>query len=116
MLQIFDLELNLINEEIHWDFCFIRKKLETKLNYLALIYLEKKFIKGTQYCKYNKLKIFKLKNFDTFIEMIEKGIVEINFCTGYFKTGKREGDFHDHGTKFTINEKNIKKLFTQLYI
>lgn len=109
-LQIFNLQKKLMNDEIYWNFDSLQKKLEIKLKYLALIYLEKKYVKGTQYCKYNKLIIYKLKDFNIFIELIEQGIIEITISTGYTKNRK----FHDHGTKFTINEKNIKRLFTRI--
>ena len=114
ILQIFDLGKNLINEEIYWEFSVLKNKLETKLKYLALIYLEKKYINSVQYCKYTRMNLYILKDFNTFINLIEEGLIEVTFSTGYFKGEKNFEKFHDHGTKFTINEKDINKLFTKI--
>ena len=113
-MEIYDNKKNLINCSIYWSFENLKKKLEKKLSFLALIYLEKKYIKNIQYCKYTKIKIFKLKDFKTFIYLIEQGIIKISFSTSYIKKGKKEGSFHDHGTKFFINEKNIYLLFNEI--
>ena len=114
ILEIYDSKMHLINNEIYWDFIFLKSKLETKLKLLAVIYLEKKYLNKIQYCKYNKIKFYKLKNFDTFIKLIEEGIIKINICTGYNKSKKNKGKFHDHGTKFYINEKNLYRLFNRI--
>ena len=57
------------------------------------------------------MKIYKLKDFETFINLIEKGIIRISLKIGVFRTGKRVGKIHDHGTSFCIEENNLDKLY-----
>ena len=113
-MEIYDNNKTLINNDIYWDYETLKIKLEKKLSFLALIYLEKKYLKKRQYCKYNTIKIYKLKNFETFIALIKNGIIKINFSTSYIKSGQKKDTFHDHGTKFFINERNIYMLFNEI--
>lgn len=111
-LIILDLDLNIINDTIYWNLNDIKIRLETKLNYLALIkgYQYKK--NDETYYKYTNLKIYKLKNFDNFIKLLENNKIYITFNIGYFRTGKRVGEIHDRGTAFRISTDNIGELFT----
>ena len=58
-----------------------------------------------------KSQIYKLKNFDTFIDLLEKGLIKVSFKVGVFKDPKRLGKIHDRGTAFSIENKNINMLF-----
>jgi len=113
-MEIYDSKKNLIKKDIYWDYKVLKKKLERKLTILALIYLEKKYIKKKQYCKYNSIKIYKLKNFETFITLLKKGIIKINFSTSYMNYREKKVIFRDHGTKFFINERHIHMLFNEI--
>ncbi len=73
-----------------------------------------KFSYGYKYYKYKDYTIYKLKDFDTFIDLIESGDISINFCIDYFQNGKRAGDVHDHGTSFHIKCRSINKLFDKI--
>ena len=65
----------------------------------------------SDYYYYHTINFYKLRDFDTFINLIEKGIIEISFKIGYYKTGKRMGNIYDHGTDFSINIGNINVDF-----
>ena len=72
------------------------------------------FLKTHKYYNpiFRKSKVFyKLKNFETFIKLIEDGIIEITFKIGTHKNGSKKGKPYDHGTDFSINIKDIDKLF-----
>lgn len=111
VLEIYNSKNILINNEVYWDFEWLRRKLETKLNYFALINTTRIYSKGKYYYNYNNMKIYKLKSFDIFIDLIKKGIISITFKNGYYKSGKYKGKFHDHGTSFRIRKNNLSKLF-----
>lgn len=89
----------------------IKNRLKTKFNYLAYIigYPYKRYNKT--YYKYNTLKIYKLKSFNNFIELLEKQKIYITVNIEYFKKGKRTGEIHDRGTAFRLSTENIKDLF-----
>ena len=55
--------------------------------------------------------MYEIKSFNKFIECIDKGYIIITFKIGYFKSGKRKGQIHDHGTGFSINYNDIGKLY-----
>ena len=110
-LCIFDIYGDLIEKETYWDFNTIQEKLNKKLTNLAFIKASNKYINQKEYFHYNEINIYTLKNFQTFISLIEQGIIRVTFKIGIFKKGKRKGQIHDHGTSFCIKEQNLTKLF-----
>lgn len=114
-LNIFDLKGNLIEKEAHWDFDTLEEKLFRKLKILAYINASKKYELHNIYFRYNNLKIYKLKNFDNFIYLIEKGKIRITFKIGIYKKGTKFGKTYDHGTGFDIRECDLLKLYDRIY-
>jgi hypothetical protein len=112
-LCIFDKLGYLIEKNIYWDFDLIKEKLYRKMKIIALISATRKFINKDEYFKYYKMEIFYLKDFETFINLIEDGIIRINFKIGVFKNGKRIGQIHDHGTSFNIKKEDFNKLYNK---
>lgn len=110
-LSVYDKWNNKIEEKTYWDFDVLEEKLNRKLTYLALISVEKKIVNGRSFFKYNTLNMYKLRGFDYFIDLIEKGFIKVTFKIGIFRDEKRLGKIHDRGTAFSIEEKNINKLF-----
>lgn len=110
-LLIYDKEKNLIENDVYWDFDILKEKLYRKLKFLAFIIAEKKIVKGIKYFKYTNMSFYKLKNFDTFINLLDKGVIKINFKIGTFREGTKKGQIYDHGTSFSIHEANLKKLY-----
>ena len=105
-----------IDINVSWSFQLLYQRLYLKLKKLAYITADTKFIDWNEYFYYYDLRLFKLKDFTTFLNLIESGDIEIRFSIGVFKSGKREGQLHDRGTVFSINEENIAKLFTEIRI
>ena len=58
--------------------------------------------------------IYKLKNFDTFINLIDLGVIEITFKIGVHKSGSKLGKVYDHGTDFSIKASNIELLYDKI--
>lgn len=114
-LLIFDIYGNLIDCSTYWPFDILEQKLYCKLKYLALIKVSNKFYNGKRYYKYNSLEIFKLKDFEQFLNLIEQRHIKILFRIGIFKTGKRIGKIHDRGTSFQINTDYINLLYDEIY-
>lgn len=115
ILQIYNYKNVLINEDIYWDFDTLKEKLELKLKKLAIITTEKLYSNREYYYFYKSIKMYKLKSFEEFINLIEQGIIFVTFKTGVSKSGKYKGKFQDHGTAFRISQCNIEKLFTKIY-
>lgn len=113
-LAIYDINLNLLENYVYWDFDILEEKLYRKLKYLAYVKAFKKKIDNIKYFKYYSMKIYKLKGFETFINLLENGTINVVFKIGIFRNNKNLGKIHDHGTAFTIEEKNIAKLYDHI--
>ena len=97
-----------------WSFEIIHEKLVRKFQYLLFVKTERKWDKGDYY-RYSKAILSKLKDFDEFLKLIESGDIRITFKISVFRSGKRIGQIHDHGTSFDIHEGAINKLFDTVY-
>lgn len=103
-----------IDVAISWSFRLIKEHLDNKLNYLAVVEASTKTIDGDEYFHYNKISFFKLKDYMTFIKLVEKGIISITFKVGLFNDGIRKGQIHDRGTDFSINYDDLDFLYKRL--
>ena len=115
ILEIYNYHKILINNDIYWDFDSLKSKLERKLLNLAIINVDKLYSNREYYYFYKNLKMYTLKSFETFIDLINSGIIFVTFKTSAAKSGKYIGKFQDHGTAFRISKNNIEKLFTRIY-
>lgn len=113
-LLVYDKYKKLIERDVYWDFDTLEEKLYRKLKILALIkaYSKKDLYEGCEYFKYNYMQIYYLKNFETFINLIEDGTIRVNFKLNIKTSGDKIGQIHDHGTSFDILEKDITKLYS----
>lgn len=115
VLLIYNANRQLIDNYTYWDFTKIKEALERKFKYLAIIEVYTKNINNEKYYKYWKINIYKLKSFEKFIELIEKGEISISFCVGIYKSENKYGQMHDHGTNFEIYKEKIQLLFQKIY-
>lgn len=107
---------NNINKNISWSFEQLENRLNMKLKYLALIPVSKKIYFGKTYFKYHNLKLYKLKSFDKFLELIEDGTISVNMKISFYTSKEKYGKIQDKGTTFEIEEKDLEKLFTRIDI
>lgn len=105
-----------IEIDVSWSFNLIKSKLEQKINKLAIIKTENKFINNKEYFHYKRIEFYKLKDFDTFLESIENGTIKVCFKISVYQKGIKEGKIDNHGTDFSIKEENIEKLFDKINI
>ena len=110
-LIILDNCLQIVDNNISWSFELLEEKLFRKLNYLAFIKADSKFIYGVEYFRYCELNIYKLKSFNKFIKLIEKGIIKITFKICVVHHGEKRGKTDNHGTGFSISRENLSKLY-----
>lgn len=111
ILQVYNKNMKLIEEKTYWSYDLLKEKLIIKTKYLAIFTAETKILNNEIYFKYKKIEIYRLKDFSNFINLLEDGIIRITFKISIFKTGKRKGQIHDHGTGFDINKKDFIKLY-----
>ena len=104
----------IIDTEVSWSFKFLKEKLERKLKYLALIKAEAHNNFEKQFFWYYDINFYMLKNFNTFINLIEDGTIKVVFMLGCYKTGPKKGQMNNHGASFDIAEEDLEKLFFKI--
>lgn len=114
ILRIINLNMELVENYVYWDFEELKERLYRKLKYLAVVNAAKKTINGDEYYHYTSIDFYKMKDFSTFLKLVEIGIVCVTFRIGIEKYGPRKGEFHDRGTSFQIKECNLTKLFDKI--
>lgn len=112
-LLVYD-KAGIIDKKTSWSFDLLKEKLERKLKYLCFVNVDTKYSNNQLYVKYKNDTYYKLKNFETFLYLLENGIITITIRLGVFKYGKKYGQLHDHGTGFCIDKDNLYLLFDQI--
>ena len=100
-----------IDPKISWSFQFLKEKLERKLKYLALVKAECYCNIEKQFFHYYEITFYMMKNFNTFIDLLKKGIIKTTFMIGFYKSGPKFGEMNNHGVGFDIAEEDLPKLF-----
>ncbi len=103
-----------LESDCYWDFAELKYRLETKLTYLAFVKAWPKKLKNETYYRYYSMRLYRLKSFDTFLKLIEKGVIRITFRISSYKSGEWMGFVRDRGTCFQIDEKNLELLFDEI--
>ena len=113
-LLIINSYLDIVDNSIYWNLNEIKERVITKLNYVALVKgVPRKYNKEIYY-KYLKLNIYKLKNFNTFLDLIKKGEIFVCFNISY----KYDNDkiiLTKRNVSFNLNLDAINELFIKLY-
>ena len=111
---VYDYEGKDLNMNVSWSYKLLKERLDLKLKYLALINADSKIKNNNEYFNYNEINFYKLKDFNSFIELIKTGNIVVNFKIGVFKDGKRKGQIHDRGTDFSISTTDFEKLYKKI--
>lgn len=116
-LWIYDSDDNIMDgTTVYWTFDYLKEKLETKLKLLAVVVASRKFVDGIEYFHYVTIRYYQLKNFKTFISLIEKGIISICIKISVYRRGDKIGMIDDKGISFRIKYEDLDKLFTRIKI
>ena len=113
-LIVFDNKGENINIGISWSFDYIKERLELKMQYLAFIRVSSCIICGEGYYHYHDIFFYHLKSFETFIDLIAKGIIDITFKIGIHTSGNKIGKVYDHGTDFSITISDLEQLYDEI--
>lgn len=114
-LLIYDHNKVLIEKHSYVYLESIKKHLSTKLNKLAYIKASKKKIDDIEHFRYYEIYLYCLKNFDTFINLLKKGEIEVTLISRISKSGMTAGRYHNKNLVFQIKKKNVEKLFDLIY-
>lgn len=101
---------------VYWTFEYLKNKLESKLKLLAVAVASRKFIDDIEYFHYFTISYYQLKNFNFFIDLIERGIISICIKISVYRRGDKIGTMDDKGISFRIKYEDLDKLFTRIRI
>lgn len=110
-LNIYNKKEELVDHEIFWTFNLLKEKLERKFRLLAIVDVWPSRRSTGMYYNYYKLRIFRLKDFKTFLKLIENGDIYITINISVYFDEKRYGRTNNHGLCFNIPERNLGLLF-----
>lgn len=113
-LIICNTSFNLIDDQIYWELDELKNRLCTKLNFLAIIKGYPYIKEEKTFYKYTTMSIYKLKDFNTFLNLIEKDKIFITFNVDSFITKDGFVQLNDRGTAFKLYMENIEDLFTRI--
>ncbi len=114
ILNVYRGQLQLIDNLTSWSFELIEEKINLKLKKLCYITVDKINYKNSTYVRYSEDSYYNIKNINKFFELIENGKIWITFKLGVFKSGKKKGMLHDHGTSFEIYEEDLELLYDKI--
>lgn len=116
-LWIYDKDDNIMDgTTVYWTFDYLKNKLENKLKLLAVAVASRKFIDDIEYFHYFTISYYQLKNFNFFIDLIERGIISICIKISVYRRGDKIGTMDDKGISFRIKYDDLDKLFTRIRI
>ncbi len=110
-LQIYKFNGLILDRISYINFSTIKNHLEVKLSNMALIWASKKNIQDYPYFRYYKICIYKLKSFERFLELIEKGVVLVSINGNISRTGEDKGRLRNQNLIFKIPKEEIEELF-----
>lgn len=114
ILLIIDNMGNIIDNRTTWSFDMIQEKFERKFKYLLIVNGDRKFELGQIFYKFTKYKFYSIKKFENFLDALENGYIRISFTISTFKSGKKIGQIHDHGTCFNVHKNYIDYIFDEM--
>ena len=97
-----------------WSFDLLKQKIELKVRYLALIRALSRKENDKEFFYYKDIFFYKIKSFDTFLNLINEGKIAVSFKINVYRKGIKKGQIDNHGTDFSIKERHIKELFNKI--
>jgi hypothetical protein len=109
-LEVYDNKDNLLSNVVYWDFETL-EAASNKLRKLAVVTAEVKKVLGESYFYYNKASIYLGFTFEKFMNFLNEGHIMFDIRVGVYKSGKKMGKVHDHGSSFRIKREKIEDLY-----
>lgn len=99
---------------LHWSFDYIDNIIRKKMENLAVVWACYKRENDVDMFYYTKIDFYKYKGIDSFIELIENGLVEITFKISIYKDIEKLGILRDRGTDFSIYERDLNLMYDKI--
>ena len=110
-LLVYDLHNNLVEKDAYWEFYTLKKKLYDKIQFLAYVVADSKLVNGVEFFHYSSIKFYKIRDFDTFINLLDHCKISISFKIGGNVVLDYPWQIDNHGTSFSIKVTDLPLLF-----
>lgn len=99
--------------EAHWPISIFDEVLKSKSNKILLVLAETKGKRKTRNERFHYIETHLLSNLNItkFKTAIKNDKLKVDIRIGVYRSGKRKGKYHDHGTGFRINKRDFLQLF-----
>ena len=114
-LCVFDENGKLIERDAYITFTTLKKHIMTKLNKIAYIKASMRKVDDKKYYRYYSMFLYKLKNFDIFLNLIDRNLINIEIIARISKSGPDKGRYRNKNIVFSIRKENIPLLYDCYY-
>ena len=109
-LLVYDMNKKLIEKLSYIDFYSLEERIMLKLSNLSLIYASKTKKENSQYFRYYKIVFYKIKDFDIFLDLLEKDKIEVTLCARVSRSGVECGRQRKKNLVFKILKESVDEL------
>lgn len=113
-LAVYDIDHNLIDKVSYINFVTIKNRLKTKMKNLAFIYGDCRFENNKYYYKYTDILLYTLKDFTTFLRLLENGQIITTIGYRINKSKQHFGKSSSKNVVFAIAYNDICKLYNKV--
>lgn len=114
-LYLTSLKDNIYESKIcYWDLDKLKEKVENKLQLLAVVKAYPYTRNNETYFKYLKMNLYKLKNFEKFIELIISDKIFISISLKQKENSDKKKYIDNHGCAFRIVNEAFDELFQEI--
>ncbi len=114
-LCVYDTYENLIERKSFIYLDSIKRRLELKLNKLAIVFASTKKVNEEKYFRYYKIALYNLTDFDTFLKLLKNDEINVEIVSRIGKSGLSKGKYKNKNMVFSISKDKIEKLFAKIY-
>lgn len=114
-LYLTSLKDNIYESKIcYWDLDKLKEKVENKLQLLAVVKAYPYTRNNETYFKYLKMNLYKLKNFEKFVELIISDKIFISISLKQKENSDKKKYIDNHGCAFRIVNEAFDELFQEI--
>lgn len=111
-IGIYDINAKvLLDANVGYTYESLEDIIERKLKNLFYVGAEREYREGIEYFYFNRAEIYTAPSLEKFLDMVDNGLIRYDVRIGSYKSGRKYGQSHDHGSGFRIIESNMKLLF-----
>lgn len=109
-LQIKNIAGITLSDHVYWSFDNLKKAM-SKMSSLFVVIADTKIIDSQEYFHYNSAVVYHNLIFENFLDLLENGHVMFDIRIGVYKSGKKIGKPHDHGSGFRLVRSKVSQLY-----